>query len=188
MSTPPAPEQPGTITCSNCGHVSTAGVPFCAYCGLPLQPGAPPQYASTPPTTNVRGSRSAAGLIIGCIVGVFVLALAGIGALLFFVFSATQPIAGTGDAFLAALRDRDYDKAFSLLTVDQQQQFANAEGLKEEIGNMQPVKWEQRNFHGSEFQGGANYVLTLASGEQAAAIISFKKVGNDWKVSGFSFG
>ncbi len=140
MSKPPAPGQPGTITCSNCGNVSAAGLPFCAHCGRPLPPGpspygqaqeqfppsptyAPPlqqqypsQFTSIAVSASVAKSsgNSATRLIVRSIIGIVVVALIGVGVLLAFVFGAIRPIMSTGDAFMSSLRDGEYAKAFNL--------------------------------------------------------------------------
>ncbi|HKP53381.1 MAG TPA: hypothetical protein VJ183_12115 [Chloroflexia bacterium] len=194
MSNPSPPGQPGTVTCFNCGNVSAAGLPFCAHCGRPLSstpyPGQqyPPSFSTiaVPAPLAKSGGRSANRLIIGTIIGIGLVALIGVGVLLAFVFGAIQPIMSTGDTFMSSLRDGDYSKAFSLLTPELQKEVVNAQGLAEQLSPKQPASWESRNFKSADYQASANYVVTFKNGEHGGAILSFEKIGNDWKISHFS--
>ncbi len=114
----------------------------------PTQFGPAPSYVPAPsgPQVGAVGvappRRRSPWLIIGGIVLGLVL-LCGIGAALLFstVINATQPMANGGEAFMTAIRDGDYNKAYSLCTPALQQELKSADDLKAAMGAKQPTSW-----------------------------------------------
>jgi len=211
MSNPSPSQSVGTVKCANCGNVSDARLPFCAYCGRPLG-ATPPTYAQAqqptysggyapspqpeqplpfvpnmPASVLARRGGSATRIILFSIIGFVVVILASVGILLAVIFAAVQPIMGTGDNFMAALRDGNYNAAFDLLTPELQNELRDARGLEEKIGGKQPATWDQRNFQVNDLSASGNYLVTLKSSERVNSTLSFKQVGDKWKVSYFSY-
>jgi hypothetical protein len=126
-------------------------------------------------------------LIIGGILLVLVL-LCGGGIVLLVggVLSATQPIANVGEAYMTALRDGDYNKAFSLSDPSLQAQVKGAEGLQAALGSKQVATWSFTSRNITNNQGGLSGTTTYKTGESGTVDVVLTQVGNDWKVSGIS--
>ncbi len=87
----------------------------------PTQYSPPPGYMPPPGgmQTGVPGlaparRRSPLLIIIGIVVGLLLLCGVGIALLIGGVLATTQPVVNAGDAYMTALRDGNYSKAFDL--------------------------------------------------------------------------
>ena len=116
-----------------------------------------------------------------------VLAFAVLIAVLFtFVFALTQPVVDRGDAFMSALRGGDYEQAYSLSTPELQRELGSAENLATTIGAYRPTDW---SWSGRSIRNGIGQVegsATYQSGTRGSAHLVFEKVGEEWRVAGFS--
>ena len=126
-------------------------------------------------------------ILIG--VGVVLVALAACtGAVVFGVFSLTQPVADTGEAFLVALKDGAYDEGFELLSPALQREVKEASALKQlvERAKAQPTQWSfsSRNVSGNE--GDLKGSATFMDGRQGTVSLELVKVGDAWRVNGFN--
>ncbi|MDQ6693387.1 MAG: zinc ribbon domain-containing protein, partial [Chloroflexota bacterium] len=109
----------------------------------PAQGYAPPPGAPQMGVTGVvRKRRTSPCFIIGGIaLALILLCGAGVIGLGLFVVNATQPVASAGDAYMTALRDGDYSKAFNLSAPALQQEATNAQGLQSALSSKQPATW-----------------------------------------------
>jgi hypothetical protein len=191
-SGPPPPGDQSNIPTG--GYTPAPGPP---QPGLPPQPtqyGPPPGYAPPPggPQMGMTGMappprRRSPLLIIGIIVVAFLL-LCGVGVALLIggVFAATQPVANAGDAYMTALRDADYNKAFDLSTPSLQQEAGNADGLKAALSSKKPASWSFTSRNISNNQGSLSGTTSYADGTTGTVDMVLNQVGNDWKVAGIS--
>ena len=154
----------------------------------------PPGYAPPPggPQMGMTGMappprRRSPLLIIGIIV-LALLLLCGIGVAVLVggVFSLTQPVANAGDAYMAALRDGNYSKAFDLSTPSLQQEVGNADGLKSALSSKQPKSWSFTSRSINNNQGSLSGTASYADGTTGTVDVVLTQVGNDWKVEGIS--
>jgi uncharacterized membrane protein len=123
------------------------------------------------------------------IIGIIVLALVlicGIGGTLLFttVMNATQPIVNAGDAYMTALRDGDYSKAYDMSATSLQQEAGDAEGLRAALGTRQLASWNFTSRNISNNQGSLEGTTAYTNGETGTVEMSLLQVGNDWKVVG----
>lgn len=125
-----------------------------------------------------------AGVVVLLCIGLIVLAVAGgvIGGL-----ALTQPAASTGDTFMTALKDGNYDQAYMLCSEGLQQEVGSVQRLEQLIkgGNVQPTKWSftSRNTSGDQAELTGSVTFT---GERSGTVqLVLEKVGSEWKVSGF---
>ena len=154
----------------------------------------PPAYAppSGPPTgTTVTAPPPPRGrsplLIIGIIVLAVVL-ICGIGGALLVggVLNATQPIANAGEAYMTALRDGDYNRAYDLSAPALQQEAGSAEGLQTVLGTKPLASWSFNSRNISNNQGSLEGTTTYTDGSTGTVTMALTQVGSDWKVSGIS--
>ena len=167
----------------------------------PNQYGPPPGYTpppaytpppgGPPPGTTVTAPPPPRGRSPLLIIGIIVLALVlicGIGGALLVggVINATQPVANAGDAFMAALRDGDYNKAYDLSAPALQQEVGNAEGLQAALGTNRVASWSFTSRNISNNQGSLEGTTTYTDGSTGTVTMALTQVGNDWKVSAVS--
>lgn len=129
-------------------------------------------------------------LIIGIVALVLccgiIIVIALVGGLL--GFGLTQPAATTGEAFMTALKDGNYSKAYDLCTPDLQQELGGVQGLQAIIvdNNVQPTGWtfSSRETSGSmaELKGS----VTFTGGRAGSVRVTLSQVGNNWLVAGFN--
>ena len=151
----------------------------------------PPQGYTPPPATPAPApprKRSPLLIILAIVVGVIVLCgvatVLGVGGILGGVLAATQPVANAGDAYMTALRDGDYNKAFDLSAPSLQQEAGNAAGLEAALSFKQPATWgfTSRNINNND--GSLSGTTTYKDGSTGTVDMALTKVGNDWKVTG----
>ena len=154
----------------------------------------PPAYSTAPPypqptpVVTAPPAKSGSGRRIALIVGgvlLGLLLLCGIlfGSLFAGIMGLTQPAVDSGERFMTALRDGNYDRAFELCTPSLQQEVGDAGALKDALSSKQPTKWgftkREINNDLATLQG----TTTYAGGEAGEVEMELRKVGNDWKVS-----
>lgn len=169
--------------------------------GQPNQYAPPPGYAPppayTPPPggppmgTTVTAPPPPRGRSPLLVIGIIVLALVlicGIGGALLVggLINATQPVANAGDAFMAALRDGDYNRAYDMSAPALQQDAGDAEGLQAALGTKPVASWSFTSRNISNNQGSLEGTTTYTDGSTGTVTMALIQVGNDWKVSGVS--
>lgn len=153
----------------------------------PYGPGPVPPYSQplpsvVPPVTARR--RSPFLIIGGVLLGLVVLCAVIVGVVLFAVQGATQPIVDKGDAFLAAMRDNNYNQAFSLCTPALKQEVGDAQGLESALSSHQPSKWSFSSRNVENNTGSLSGSVTYADSSTGTVDIVLDKVGSDWLISG----
>ncbi|MDQ3931172.1 MAG: DUF4864 domain-containing protein, partial [Chloroflexota bacterium] len=126
-------------------------------------------------------------LIIGIIVLALVL-LCGIGGALLVggVLNATQPIANAGEAYMAALRDGDFAKAYDMSAPALQQEVGSAEGLQTALSAKQLASWSFTSRNINNGQGALSGTTAYKDGSTGTVDMALTQVGNDWKVAGIT--
>jgi hypothetical protein len=110
----------------------------------------------------------------------------GVGGIVGGVLSLTQPVADAGDAYMSALRDSDFNKAFSLSSQSLQQEAGNAQGLQTALAAKQPQSWTFTSRNINNNQGTLSGNATYKDGSTGTVDLVLVKEGNDWKVAGIS--
>ncbi len=103
--------------------------------------------------------------------------------------SATKPIADVGKAFMTALKDGDYARAFALCSTDLQTELGDAGQLQAliEDGNAQPASWKFSSRNISDDQGQLEGTVTFTGDRPGTLSIILARVDDEWKVAGFDF-
>ena len=107
------------------------------------------------------------------------------------IFSATQPAADMGDAFMNALKAGDYARAFDLCSPQLQAELKSAEEFEKwlKANQVQPVSWAFTSREISTSAAGATAQLkgsvALTGDRQASLELNLTKVGDEWLVLGF---
>lgn len=104
-----------------------------------------------------------------------------------------QEVYATGDAFLTALKDEDYDQAYALFVPELQQQIGDVADLQSMIQDSmaQPDEWEWTSFDLSAGEGGVQTAsleggLTFLEGREGAVTLTLVKIGEDWSLTSFN--
>lgn len=139
-----------------------------------------------PPDAPPKRGMSPLLIIGGIVLGL--LLLCGIGGALLFggVLSATQPVANAGDAYMAALRDGDFSKAYDMSAPALQQEVGDAEGLQTALSARQIASWSFTSRNISNNQGSLSGTATYTNGDTGPVEMSLIQVGNEWKVAGIN--
>lgn len=124
----------------------------------------------------------AGGLLVLCLVcaGVLVVTFAlGMG--------ATQPIANVGDEFMTALKNEDYNRAYSLCAPSLQQELRNPQGLANLIrnANVRPTQWSYSSRNVTNDQGQLDGSVTFVGNREGTLQLVLTRVGGTWKIAGF---
>jgi hypothetical protein len=133
--------------------------------------------------------KSRLGLILG-IVGVAVVACVGLVLLLVFVvFRATQPAADAAEAFMTALKDKDYAAAYDLCTSDLQGELGSVRDMQAAVEDYEavPVSWRFSSRSVENDQAEMSGDGTFAGGREASISVVLQLVSGTWKVAGFNF-
>jgi hypothetical protein len=100
----------------------------------------------------------------------------------------TQPAADAGEAFMTALKDNDFDKAYNLCTPALQRELQNARALETRVknGKVQPTQWSfsSRNISGDQAQLDGS--VTFVGNKEGTVRLTLTQVGGEWKVVGFN--
>ncbi len=114
-------------------------------------------------------------------------ALALLGAVLYFVLSAVlTPIVASGDDFLTAMRDGDFERAYSLTTPALQQQLGDARRMGETAGAYRPQSWSWSQRRMRNGIGMLEGEATYQSGRTGTVRLVLHKVGDQWRIDGFN--
>ena len=162
--------------------------PPAGYTPPPAQP--PQQYAPPqgyPPVPEVPAKKKSPLLIILLAIGGIIL-LCVLGVFLFVggIFGATQPVVDAGEAYMIALRDGNYDRAFDLSSPDLQNEVGDASGLEGALSSKQPATWTftSRSINNNDGQLSGN--TTYKDGTSGTVEMTLTKLNNAWKVVGIS--
>jgi hypothetical protein len=127
-------------------------------------------------------------LIIVGVLLVLCLVCVGIGVVAFALgMGATQPVADVGDQFMTALKNEDYNRAYSLCAPALQQELRNPQGLANIIrnGRVQPVSWSYSSRNVSNDQGQLEGSVTFVGNKEGTLQLVLTQVGGTWKIAGF---
>ncbi len=125
-----------------------------------------------------------------------VLALLALGACVLLVsmgvfagLSATKPVADVGNAFMTALKDGDYARAYGLCSTDLQSELSSPEALQAliEEGNAQPAAWKINSRNVSDDQGQLEGTVTFTGDRSGSLSIILARADKTWKIAGFDF-
>ena len=106
-----------------------------------------------------------------------------------FASGLTQPAATVGEEFMTALKDGDYQKAFSLCSPALQRELGgNATGLERLIknGRVEPTAWtfSSRNVQNNEAE--LTGTATFTGNRQGTVRVTLGQAGGKWQVIGFN--
>lgn len=167
-------------------------VPPGGYAPPPNQP--PPQYnpqqgysyPAAPQPVAPPKRRSPLLFILLTILGVIVVCVVGVFLLIGGIFAATQPVVDAGDAYMAALRDTDYSRAFDLSSTALQQKAVDASGLETALSSKVPATWTFTSRGINNNDGSLSGNDTYKDGTTGTVELSLLKEGDKWKVDGIN--
>ncbi len=113
--------------------------------------------------------------------------LALFGGGLFLILSwALGPMVRSGDDFMGALRDRQFERAYALTTPALQREVGDAARMGGSIGTYQPAdwSWSQRSIRNGvgRLEGSVTY-----SGERSGRVrLQLREVDGQWRVEAYS--
>ncbi len=102
------------------------------------------------------------------------------------VMNATQPVVNAGEAYMTALRDGNYTRAFEMSDSALQQEVGDAEGLQAALGERQLASWSFTSRAINNAQGTLSGTTSYTNGETGTVDMVLTQAGNDWKVSGIT--
>ncbi len=122
-------------------------------------------------------------LLCLCIGGGIALVTTGVGTALI----ATQPAADTGEKFMKALVDQDFQGAYNLCTTDLKGELGNPQGLQKLItnGRVQPTSYSFSSRNVSNGQATLQGTINLSGGRSGTVSLVLHDE-NGWKVAGFN--
>jgi hypothetical protein len=156
---------------------------------LPPTPPTPP----TPPPAARRDGRISTRTVV--LIGVGLVGLAIISCVIFAgglfagIMGATQPVVDASDAFLTALKDGNYDRAYALSSPSLQGELQNPQGFQRVLRvNRLPLKsWTFTNRSINNQQGQVAGNGELDDGRTVTIQLQLQLTGGEWKVSAFNF-
>ena len=150
---------------------------------VPPQGGPPPGMPPAAPPPRRRSPLMIIGIIVLALA-----ALCGGGGYLLFntVMNVTKPVADAGDAYMAALRDGDFIRAYDMSGSALQQEVGDAEGLQAAMGDRQLASWSFTKRAIENNQGTLSGTTTYTNGETGTLDMTLTQEGNEWKVAGLS--
>lgn len=118
-------------------------------------------------------------LICACIAGIGI--ALGVG--------LTQPVRDQGDAFMQALKDSRYPMAYNMCDKDLQSELGSPAGLQSlvETNGVSPESWSFSSSNIENDRGVISGTTTLKSGTTVGIEIIFRRAGDQWKITSFSF-
>lgn len=133
--------------------------------------------------------RTNVALIIGIVAAAVVACIALVLVLILIIFNVTAPAANAADAFMTALKDKDYAGAYNACNRDLQGELESIPNLRRMVegNNANPVSWNftSRSVNNDQAVISGNGVFT--AGREADVEIVLQKVDGVWKVAGFHF-
>jgi hypothetical protein len=128
-------------------------------------------------------------ILIGLVV---IVVLCGVvaGGAFFLAGNALKGLSDTGNNFMAALRDGDYETAYNLSSTDLQAQIGDVDAIKSNIegGNAQPQTWNFNSINVENNIGQMSGTGVFANGETAPITLGLILEGDQWKILAFNFG
>jgi hypothetical protein len=113
------------------------------------------------------------------------LAVFGVG--LYLILSwALGPMVQSGDDFMAALRDRQFDRAYALTTPALQREVGDAARMGGSIGAYQPAEWSWSQRSVRNGVGRLEGAVTYSGGRSGRARLQLQKVDGQWRVEAYS--
>jgi hypothetical protein len=114
--------------------------------------------------------------------------LAIFGVALFFILkSALGPVIDAGDAFMAALRDRNDTQAYAAAAPDLQQRLGSVGGLTVTVDNYRPSQWSWSTRSVRNGTGDLSGNVTYQGGNRGTAELRLSKIDGGWRVTAFRF-
>jgi len=114
-------------------------------------------------------------------------ALALLGAILYFILSSVlTPIVASGDDFMTALKNGDYERAYSLTTPSLRQELGNSQQMAQNVAAYRPEgwSWSQRRM-----RNGIGMLVgqaTYQSGRTGAVRLTLHQVDDQWRIAAYS--
>ena len=114
------------------------------------------------------------------------MALFGIGLWQFLAW-ALAPLTASGDDFMAAVRARDFERAYQLSTPALQRELGSAAQLRVSAESIQPTEWSwsQRSIRNDI--GRLSGTATYQAGRSGGVALTLHQVDGQWRVAGFNF-
>ena len=112
--------------------------------------------------------------------------LAIFGVALFFILkSALGPVIDAGDAFMAALRDRNDAQAYAAAAPELQRSLGSVGGLTVTVDNYRPSQWSWSTRSVRNGLGELSGSVTWQSGHGGTASLSLSRIDGTWRVTAF---
>jgi hypothetical protein len=117
--------------------------------------------------------------------------VAAFGAVLFIVIilivnTFTQPIVAAGEEFMTALKQGDYERAYTLCTPELQDALGSQAGMAELVQNYQPTEWNWTSRSIRNGVGRLSGSFTYADGKTGSVHLVLRQIGSDWRLVSFS--
>jgi len=113
--------------------------------------------------------------------------LALFGGGLFLILSwALGPMVQSGDSFMAALRDRQFEQAFALTTPSLQREVGDAARMGGSIGNYQAAEWSWSQRSVRNGVGRLEGSVTYGAGRSGSVRLQLQQVDGQWRVEAYS--
>ena len=98
---------------------------------------------------------------------------------------ALGPMVQSGDDFMAALRDRQFDGAYALTTPALQREVGDAARMGGSIGVYQPAEWSWAQRSVRNGVGRLEGSVTYRGGQSGRAQLQLDQVDGQWRVSAY---
>lgn len=132
---------------------------------------------------KIRAMSTQSKIVMGCgaLMLLFALCLIIVGGS---ALVLTGDVRDTGEAFMIALRDQDYDAAFALTSPTLQADLGSSDALRGGIerGQVVPAEWSFTSHNRNNNEGDLNGSVIFASGVEGRVEISFVLVDSEWRV------
>jgi len=114
--------------------------------------------------------------------------LAVFGVALFFILKgALGPVIDAGDAFMAALRDRNDTQAYASAAPALQRELGSVGGLTVTMDNDRPSQWSWSTRSVRNGLGELSGNVTYQGGNRGTAELRLSKIDGAWRVTAFRF-
>lgn len=115
------------------------------------------------------------------VVGVGVLA----GGIIALVLSLTQPVVTASDSFMTALKDGNFQAAYSMGTPDLRTELGSPERLGAMFARARPQAWSWSSRMIKNGTGTVSGTVTFSGGAESDGAIYLLPEGDDWRIAGF---
>jgi hypothetical protein len=144
---------------------------------------------SQPPTATPPAKSNKTRNVVLIVIGVILASCIVFGASMFgVVMNATQPVVTAGDAFMTALKDGNYDRAYALSSSGLQQKLQDAQGFRRTL-NVSRLPLKSWSFSSRSINNAEGHVAgsgELEDGRTVSIDLQLEQTGDDWKVSAFN--